>query len=147
MKINTDPVLVSACLQGLPCRYNGKPLEVRTLPVSRDRMILVCPEELGGLTTPRSAAFFDHDTSGQGVWNGTARVVTEAGEDRSHAFRIGAQRVLDIAGENGARIAYLKERSPSCGVCQVYLAREPIPGKGVTTALLERNGIQVVGVD
>jgi len=102
---------------------------------------------MGGLPTPREPSFFDDPDGGDGVWDGTARVVTASGEDRSAAFRNGARLVLDLATRTGAKTAYLKERSPSCGVQQVYLGNQRVPGRGVTTALLERNGIRVLGVD
>ena len=146
-KPDTDPVLVSACLLGTPCRYNGEALVPREIPVPAQRIIPVCPEALGGLTTPRDPSFFDRDTTGPGVWAGTARVVTADGTDRTDAFRLGAEKTLAIAREAGARTAYLKERSPSCGCHVVYHGETRIPGKGVTTDLLERNGIQVIGVD
>ena len=146
-KPDTDPVLVSACLLGNPCRYNGEALDPREIPVSAERIIPVCPEELGGLITPREASFFDAETTGAGVWKNTARVITAHGQDRTDAFRLGAEKTLAIARATGAQTAYLKERSPSCGSCVVYHGETRIPGKGVTTVLLERNGIQVIGVD
>lgn len=146
-KPDTDPVLVSACLLGTPCRYNGEALEPRDIPVSAEQMVPVCPEELGGLITPREASFFDRETTGLGVWEGTAKVITAHGQDRTDAFRLGAEKTLAIARAAGVQTAYLKERSPSCGSCVVYLGETRIHGKGVTTVLLERNGIQVIGVE
>ena len=144
---NSLPVLVSACLLGYRCRYNDECLKKRELPVSEDRIVPVCPEQLGGLSTPRSPSFFDHASAGDGVLDGTCRVVSESGEDRTRAFLDGARRTLAIAREYGIRTAYLKERSPSCGCREVYLGPVRVVGRGVTTALLARNGITVTPVD
>ncbi len=134
-------LIISACLAGVPCRYNGgtcaRP-ELKKL-VDCGAAIPVCPEELGGLVIPRPPAEIQGD-----------RVINKAGEDVTAEFQRGARAVLKIAQENGISRAILKERSPSCGSCFIYdgsFTRAVIPGEGVTTALLRRNGITVQAED
>jgi uncharacterized protein YbbK (DUF523 family) len=144
----TEKVLVSACLLGYRCRYNGQLLEGKRIPEDPTLLIPVCPEELGGLPTPRSPSFFEDEHTGADIVSGVGgRVITEAGEDRTDAFLAGARRTLAIAREAGARKAYLKERSPSCGCHTVYVQGKQFRGKGVTAALLEKNGIEIVSVE
>ncbi|PJB76734.1 MAG: DUF523 domain-containing protein [Acidobacteria bacterium CG_4_9_14_3_um_filter_49_7] len=145
---STEKVLVSACLLGYRCRYNAELLEVRTIPEPADAIVLVCPEELGSLPTPRPRSFFEDEHTGADLVSGVGgRVITEAGEDLTSAFLAGARRTLAIAREVGARKAYLKERSPSCGCNTIYVQGEQSRGKGVTAALLEKNGIEIVPVE
>ncbi len=143
----TEPVLVSACLLGHRCRYNGEVLNPRPLNLPAKRIVPVCPEQLGGLAVPRSPSFFDRDEGGEGVLNGTTRVISEDGTDRTAAFLEGAERTLAIARETGAASACLKERSPSCGCREIYVGPVRKRGCGVTTALLKRNGIRIIPVD
>ncbi|MDQ3914714.1 MAG: DUF523 domain-containing protein [Actinomycetota bacterium] len=142
------PVLVSACLAGRACRFDGSanPDDAVARLVAEGRAVLVCPEVDGGLGTPRPAAEI---TGGDGrdVLAGTARVLTRDGDDVTAAYIAGAQRALDVARAAGARTAILKARSPSCGKGAVYdgsFSRTLQPGDGVTAALLEQNGIDVV---
>ena len=98
--------------------------------------MLVCPECLGGLKIPRAPA----EILG-------CRVVDFSGGDVSAAFRLGAERVLQIAVKYGVELAILKERSPSCGSRMIYdgsFSGRKIPGQGITAALLRKNGITVV---
>jgi len=144
---STDKVLVSACLLGHRCRYNAEILEVRTIPEPPDAIVPVCPEELGGLSTPRTPSFFKDKGTGREVLHGNGQIVSEAGEDRTEAFVDGAEKTLKIAREVGAGKAYLKERSPSCGCHTVYVGENKVPGIGVTAALLKENGICIISVD
>ena len=143
----SEKVFVSACLCGIRCRYNGKKLEKRKLPVSPENMVLVCPEVLAGMKIPRTPSFFDNDKTGEGVWKGETKVVSEEGEDRTEHLKKGALKALEIATKYGIKKAYLKEKSPSCGVNLVYVGSEKVMGKGVTASLFEQNGIEVIGVD
>ena len=132
------PVIVSACLLGQRCRYDGghrdSPI-VRT--VLRGREVLpVCPEELGGLGTPRPAAEL-RGGDGAAVLTAAGRVVTHAGADCTAAFLAGAQAALALAREAGAGEAILKDRSPSCGVSHVHQDGSVRPGVGVFAALLK----------
>ncbi|MBT2210943.1 DUF523 domain-containing protein [Actinomadura sp. NEAU-AAG7] len=146
-----ERILVSSCLMGRPVRYDGraKPMEAGLFGRWRaeGRLVPFCPEVAGGLPVPRPPA----EIVGSGsVLDGTARIVTAAGENVTDAFLRGARLALDAARRAGARVALLKEGSPSCGSHRVYdgtFTGTPIPGAGVTTALLERSGIRVFSED
>ncbi len=144
----TEPVLVSACLAGRRCRFDGSANqddEVASL-VAAGRAVLVCPEELGGLGTPRPAAEIVGG-DGRDVLAGRARVVTHEGRDVTHEYVAGARLALEAAQRSGARRAVLKARSPSCGKGCIYdgtFTRTQTSGDGVTAALLEANDIEVV---
>jgi len=137
-------ILVSACLLGIHCRYDGaaKPDSgVRDFLAERDLIpIPVCPEQLGGLPTPRTPCQFITG-SGPEVLAGSGEVVSRDGRLRTRAFLAGAEEALKIARRCGCRLALLKERSPSCGVHQCYQGEILQEGTGVTTALLVRQGI------
>jgi len=138
-----EKVLVSACLLGAPVRYNGKDKRTAHAILQRwideDRVVSACPEVLGGLGVPRPPAEI--------VWiGGLRRVGASDGRDVTREFEAGAAAALDQAQRAGARVAILKESSPSCGSMQVYdgtFTSTPVPGEGVTTALLRRHGIRV----
>ena len=98
-------ILVSACLLGTPCRYDGasRPCgELARLEVLGHRLIPVCPEVMGGLPTPRPPAELQRD----------GRVVDRAGKDVTEAYRLGAEEVLELARAHRCTLAVLKERSP-----------------------------------
>jgi uncharacterized protein YbbK (DUF523 family) len=137
-------VVVSACLLGRPCRFDGKDKFTPELAFMLEgrHVIAVCPEELGGLGTPRPACQVTGGTGAE-VLDGTARVIDANGVDRTAAFINGARAALELALEGGAREAVLKERSPSCGVTSIYREGHPGPGQGVFAALLARHGIAV----
>lgn len=140
------PILVSACLAGFPCRYDGQqrphPAVVRLF--QEGRAVAVCPEELAGLGTPRPAAGLEGG-GGAEVWAGKARVYNRLGLDVTEAFREGARQALHRARDCGARQAVFKQHSPSCGVGSTGTRDGGrIAADGVTTALLRREGIQVV---
>lgn len=134
-------ILVSACLLGTPCRYDGtgKPdSRLEPLRAQGHTLIPVCPEVLGGLPTPRSPAELQPD----------GRVLTQTGQDVTEAYRSGAERALELARDHGCPLAVLKERSPSCGRGQVYdgtFSRTLTSGSGVTAQLLAEHGIRVLG--
>ena len=140
------PILVSACLLGLACRYDGdargdERLERR---VAGGRLIPACPEQLGGLPTPRPPVELVAG-SGEDVLDGRARLRDDTGEDRTEAFLRGARQALALARMAGCRRALLKERSPSCGrTTLVSLDGRSRPGRGVTAALLLREGLEVI---
>ena len=130
--------LVSACLLGIACRYDGKSKpDERVLRLLRKGEILipVCPEQLGGLPTPRIAS----EQQGEKVFSKTGYDVTEN-------FLRGAEETLRYAEIYGIKEAILKQRSPSCGSGQIYdgtFSGIIIEGNGVTAALLKRKGIKV----
>jgi len=141
-----QPVLVSACLLGLPTRYDGKAKRSQAVvDYLRHENLLpipVCPEQLAGMTTPRSKTFF-HSGDGHDVINGNGRVVSETGQTMNDVFRRGAHLVLQVARLCGCQRALLKDRSPSCGVHRIYRGHDQVPGVGVATALLIEAGIEV----
>ncbi|WP_018086206.1 DUF523 domain-containing protein [Desulfurispora thermophila] len=140
-------LLVNSCLLGLRAKYNGGDNTVPALvELCRRGLILpACPEQLGGLPTPRPAAEI-RGGSGADVLNGRARVVNCQGEDVTGQFIQGAREVLKICHLFGIRAAILKERSPSCGGRFIHdgtFQDRVIPGRGVTAALLQSEGIRV----
>ncbi|TDC62096.1 DUF523 domain-containing protein [Actinomadura sp. GC306] len=144
-----ERILVSSCLEGRRVRYDGaaKPVGADLFERWRaeGRLVPFCPEVSGGLAVPRPPAEIVGG-DGHAVLDGTARVRTDAGDDVTTEFLRGAHLALDTARRSGARIALLKESSPSCGSGRIYdgtFTGAPVPGAGVTTALLERAGIQV----
>ncbi|WP_436740462.1 DUF523 domain-containing protein [Streptomyces sp. BBFR102] len=142
-----SPVLVSACLRGVPCRFDGRDKAVGGLDrvLAGRRVVEFCPEQAGGLPTPRAAAELVGG-DGHAVLDGRARVVDAGGADVTEAFREGARRALAAARRAGCTEAVLMPRSPSCGRGEVYdgeFRGVLVPGDGVTAALLERNGIAV----
>lgn len=141
-------ILVSACLVGINCKYNNGNNEVEKIKdlVKTGEAVLVCPEQLGGLTTPRSASEIVGGT-GDDVLDGKAKVVTKEGQDVTPQFIKGAMEVLEIAKLYGIDKAILKERSPSCGSKIIYdgtFSSQKKQGQGVTVALLKRNNIKVL---
>lgn len=134
-----DKLLVSACLLGAPCRYDGgsKPDErVRAL-TARFELIPVCPEQLGGLTTPRAPAERRAD-----------HVVTANGRDVTAEYVRGAEAALALCVRHGCKTAMLKEKSPSCGCGRIYdgtFSHRLTAGDGVTAALLKAHGVRVLG--
>ena len=133
-------LLISACLLGIPCRYDGasKPQSWVEKLAERHELVPVCPEQLGGLPTPRPPAELQRD----------GRVVDRAGKDVTEAYRLGAEEVLELARAHRCTLAVLKERSPSCGRGQIYdgsFTGRLTEGSGVTARLLEEHGVQVYG--
>lgn len=144
------PVLVSACLLGCECRYDGRHnrdgvLE-EELRNKGEEAVPYCPEESGGLSTPRPPAWIE-SRNAEAVIDGKDRVVTVEGDDVSEAFLRGARGALDTCRKHEITRAYLKERSPSCGVANTHVDAIAVPGPGVTAALLAREGIEVIGVE
>lgn len=140
-------ILISSCLAGLATRYDGKDnYRVEFAELLRNgQAVLVCPEQLGGLPTPRPPAEIVGG-NGEDVLDGRAKVMTAAGEDVTEAFVRGAEQTLLTARTVGAKAAILKESSPSCGGQRIYngtFSRMKQPGFGVTAALLRRHGIAV----
>jgi len=135
--INFEPVLVSACLLGIPCRWHGRKPKKREKLIERlkKRYVLVpiCPEQLGGMPTPRTGERLEG--SGAEVLDGKLRIIVpETGQDVTRFHVNGAKYTLEIAKIVGARRAYLKSGSPSCD-------RE-----GVSGEILKRRGIKVIRV-
>jgi len=135
---------------GRPCRFDGRDKRIERLVDALGRegveVVAFCPEEAGGLGTPRPAAHLEGG-DGHAVADGRARVVTVDGTDVTGAFLLGARLAVERARETGCTVAYLKERSPSCGCGEVHAAEGVVRGAGVATALLRRAGIATISVD
>lgn len=132
-------ILISACLLGVNCRYNGTSKTIPELEelMSMHNLIPVCPEQLGGLSTPRSPAEVKGDF-----------VFSKDGIDVTEEFIKGAEETLKIANIYNCKYAILKERSPSCGSGKMYdgtFSKTIIDGDGITANLLKQNGIKVIG--
>jgi len=130
--------ICSACLLGIKCRYDGKnKLNKKLVELAKKEILIpICPEQLGGLPTPREPA----EQKGK-------KVITKSGKDVTKNFKKGARQVLRIAKLFGIKKAILKQRSPSCGCGQIYdgtFSGRIIKGDGVTATLLKRNGIKVI---
>jgi len=140
-------ILISSCLAGLPTRYDGRGSfrqEVAAL-LAAGKAVPACPEQLGGLATPRRPAEIVGG-NGEDVLDGRAKVMTDDGDDVTLEFVRGAEHTLSLARTVGAKYAVLKEASPSCGGLHIYDGTHSgtkRPGFGVTAALLRRHGIEV----
>ncbi len=137
----SEKILVSACLLGVGCRYDGKEKGksdvIRLLQRDDITLIPVCPEQLGGMKIPRPASEIRGD-----------KVVNLEGEDVTANYRRGAEETLKLARLYGCRRAILKERSPSCGHGEIYdgtFTGTLTEGDGITATLLIGNGIEVIG--
>ena len=142
--------LVSACLIGANCNFEGKNwLNPKMFEeFSKGNLFPVCPEVLGGLPIPRVPAEIKGG-DGSDVLSGRAKVINEKGVDVTCEFMKGASEVLGIAQSIGAKEALLTEKSPSCGCGVIFdgsFSNKFIDGDGVTAALLKKNGIKVTSV-
>lgn len=138
-----EKVLISACLAGINCKFNGENnlLDGGILDEisKRYHLLFICPEVFGGLGTPREPAEMKDGL-----------VVTKTAKDVSENFKFGAEICLKIAKLNGCKKAILKARSPSCGSGQIYdgsFSKKLIFGDGVAAKLLKENGILVFSED
>lgn len=132
------PVLISACLLGIPCRWHGRRPEkrVRLIESLKKRYVLVpiCPEQLGGMPTPRTSETLTGGSGAEVLDDGLRIIAPETGADVTHHYINGSEYCLEIANEVGARKAYLKGGSPACDK------------EGVTGEMLRRAGIEVIRV-
>ena len=138
VKTKRNIKLCSACLLRIKCRYDGRSKSNKKVIklAKREILIPICPEQLGGLSTPREPA----EQRGK-------KVFTKSGGDATENFKRGAKEVLKLAKLFGIKKVILKQRSPSCGCGQIYdgtFSEKLIKGDGVTAALLKRNGIEVL---
>lgn len=135
--MSTYRYLISACLCGQACRYDGqaRPATALARLVEQGLALLICPEVDGGLPIPRTPCERQ-----------AGRVIDQNGQDRTQAYQAGAEHALALAQKYHITTAILKERSPSCGSSQIYdgtFSHTRIPGMGVTAELLRQNGITV----
>ncbi|EQC43810.1 DUF523 domain-containing protein [Bacteriovorax sp. Seq25_V] len=133
--------IVSACLAGVECRYDCKSQERAEIIeiVERGEAIPVCPEQLGGLPTPRTPAELIEK-----------KIITRDGKDVTNKYNLGAEQALKIAKLSNATEALLKSKSPMCGCGKIYdgtFTGNLIEGDGVFTKLLKENGVIVKSID
>jgi len=144
--------LISACLLGIKCAWSGdeRYQDERALGLARrESLVPVCPEQLGGLATPRPPQEIQGG-GGEEVLDGKCRVLNKEGVDVSGEFIRGAEETLKIAQQLNIREFIGQARSPSCGCGQIYdgsFLEKLVSGDGVTTALLKRNGIKVINIE
>jgi uncharacterized protein YbbK (DUF523 family) len=136
-KMDKPRIIVSMCLLGIACRYDGRSNGCAGLDalIERYSVVPICPEQLGGLPTPRVPS----ERFGE-------RVIARDGRDMTDAFQVGAARACQIARRLGIRYALLKARSPSCGSGEIYdgtFSGTRIAGDGVTAEALSKLGIRV----
>lgn len=138
---NTEKILVSSCLVGVNCKYSGKNNENDKIIelLKKCNIVLVCPEQLGGLPTPRHPAEIQD-----------LKVMTKEGIDVTQEYQKGATETLNIAKKFNIKKAILKSKSPSCGKGIIYdgtFSSTLTNGNGITTDLLLKNGIEVISSD
>ena len=134
--------LISGCLVGINCKYNGKNNynEKAFELVKSRKAIPICPEQLGGLMTPRIPAEIK-------IIDGKRRVINKNGEDVTEQFEKGANEVLELCKKLNIEKVILQPRSPSCGVGKIYSGDfngTLVDGNGITAQLLIDNGIDVL---
>lgn len=142
--------IASACLTGKKCRYDGEAREDAKIKrlYEQGKVKAVCPECLAGMKIPRCPSEIAGG-DGEDVLQGRACVLGQDGSDRTQEFLEGAGKTLAAAKACGAKRAYMKSKSPSCGVAAIYdgtFSGKLKPGMGVTSALLKQNGIEVIEV-
>lgn len=136
----SEKILVSACLLGHPVRYDGKSMPLKEMSwlqklQKQNRLVVICPEQDGGLPTPRDPAERQQD-----------KIITVNGQNVTRAFDNGAQKALDLCQQHNIKIALLKANSPSCGNKKIYSGQfnnTLISGQGVTAELLNKHNITV----
>lgn len=138
-------MIISACLCGCDCKYNGKNNKNESCVelLKRGKAVLVCPEQLGGMTTPRVPSEIIKN-------DGNISVISKEGKDVSKEFKKGAKEALKIAKLVDVKVAILKDGSPSCGSKYIYdgtFSGNKIKGEGITAKLFMENGIKVFSED
>ena len=136
-----EKILISACLIGLNCKYDGGNNENSKLVelMKEKDLVPICPEQLGGLKTPRASAERKQE-----------KVITKEGVDVTKEYQRGAEEVLNLAKKLNIKKAILKSRSPSCGIEEIYdgtFSHTLIKKDGVTAELLKKNEIEVISSD
>ena len=140
-------ILVSACLLGINCKYNGDNNKSEKIEeyLKDKKFILVCPEQLGGLPTPRIPSEIIGESLN--ILNNNRVVIDKNGNDVTSQFIKGAQETLQIAKKLNIKKAILKDGSPSCGVNYIYDGKfngTKIKGMGLTAQLLKESSIDVI---
>lgn len=132
-----EKILISACLLGIPCRYDGRDNKIESLNLLQQQFdfVPICPEQFGGLSTPRCSCEIQGN-----------KVMSKEGKDYTREFQEGAEKSLKLAKQWNIKTALLKAKSPSCGFGQIYdgsFSKKLITGNGLTAALLEKEGIRI----
>lgn len=133
-------ILVSACLLGCACRYDGAAMPCeKVIALAKDNVLIpICPEQMGGLTTPRIPS--------ERI-QGKDQILTKDGRDVTKDYKRGVEASLNIAKINNIDYAILKQGSPSCGCGQIYdgtFSGKKIAGDGITTETLKKAGFKVI---
>lgn len=135
-------ILVSACLVGQKCRYDGGHCSRdKIFELAKDHeLIAICPEEMGGLSTPRDPAEIQND----------GRVISNRGKDVTTEYKKGAELAAKVAKDHHVKEAYLKSRSPMCGCGEIYdgsFSGKKKGGDGILARLLKSMNIKIQSVD
>lgn len=140
MHMDRGKILVSACLCGVKCRYNGKACSCNKTEFVKwqqeGRLVPVCPEVMAGLGTPRYPMEINR-----------GRLITQLGEDLTDRCMAGVEATLQIARENRVELCVLKQNSPTCGASVIYdgtFSGRRIPGTGIAAAALRKAGFKVI---
>ncbi|MGM0508909.1 MAG: DUF523 domain-containing protein [Fusobacteriota bacterium] len=136
---STPKIIVSTCLMGINCKYNGENNYSHFLDVLKEKinLIMVCPEILGGMPTPRNPVEI----------NQNRRVKSKKGIDYTWKFQKGARESLKIAKKNNCKLAILKSKSPSCGYREIYdgtFTKKLINGNGIAAEYFLKNDIKII---
>jgi len=141
-------ILISACLLGKNCRYNGGHSQLTELEKIDVEWILVCPEELGGLGTPRPSA--EMQENAETILNGKGKIITNKGKNVTSEFIQGAEKSLQLGLGAEVKIAVLKSKSPSCGIGKIYdgsFTKKLKRGNGIFAHLCHKNDIACIPSD
>lgn len=145
---NEEIIVVSACLAGRDCRFDGRsrPMQEIIKMAEEGKAIPICPEQLGGLPTPRHPSEIQNG-DGDDILDRKSRIINEKGQDVTDRYIKGAFESFRIAMESGAKKAILKARSPACGVGQIHdgsFTGTLKKGNGIASALFIRSGFKVI---
>jgi uncharacterized protein YbbK (DUF523 family) len=140
-------ILVSACLFGLNCRFDGrsKVNESFIASLKNAQLVPFCPEQLGGLPTPRNRAWITNG-DGKDVLMGSSKVIDEGDKDVTSQFIKGVTETEKLVSLFHIKKAYLKSKSPSCGVGKIYRDKNLVTGNGVCATMLLRKNIELISV-
>jgi len=143
-----NKILISACILGENCRYDGKNCSQQFLINANVEWLPVCPEVQGNLETPRAPA--ELQGNAEEILRGNSRILNNVGEDVTSNFINGTKKCIEIANRENITFAILKSRSPSCGVGEVYdgsFSGNLTKGDGLFSHLCQKNGIKIVSSD
>jgi uncharacterized protein YbbK (DUF523 family) len=141
-------VIISACLLGEKCRYDGNHNRIKLSHIDNVEYISACPEVLGGLSTPRTPA--EMQNIAEKIIIGEGTIIDKLGKNVTSEFLDGANQALDLAIKHGVRIALLKSNSPSCGMGKVYdgtFSNQLIEGNGIFSEKCIQHKIDVISSD